>query len=176
VYGISKLAGERWCEYYFKNYGVDVRSIRYPGLISWKANPGGGTTDYAVEIFHDAVSKGSYTCFLSENTKLPMMYMGDALRATIGIMNADASDVNIRSSYNVAAISFTPKELATAIQEVIPEFEMRYAPDSRQKIADSWPNSIDDRAATNDWNWSHEYDLKAIVSEMIANLKTELVQ
>ncbi|PTX60141.1 nucleoside-diphosphate-sugar epimerase [Kordia periserrulae] len=175
VYGISKLAGERWCEYYHKNHGVDVRSIRYPGLISWKANPGGGTTDYAVEIFHEAVQKGSYTCFLREDTSLPMMFMDDAVRATIDIMNADAESVKVRSSYNIAALSFTPKELAEAIQEFIPNFTIAYAPDSRQKIADSWPESIDDTTATTDWNWSHTFDMKAMVSEMITNLQRELV-
>ncbi|MFK7748724.1 MAG: NAD-dependent epimerase/dehydratase family protein [Kordia sp.] len=175
VYGISKLSGERWCEYYHKNYGVDVRSIRYPGIISWKANPGGGTTDYAVEIFHEAVQKGSYTCFLHEDTLLPMMFMDDAVRATIAIMNADAATVKVRSSYNIAAISFTPSQLATAIKEVIPEFAISYDIDSRQKIADTWPESIDDASATNDWNWSHEFDMKAIVSEMITNLQRVLV-
>jgi nucleoside-diphosphate-sugar epimerase len=175
VYGISKLTGERWCEYYHNNYGVDVRSIRYPGLVSWKANPGGGTTDYAVEIFHDALLKGSYNCFLREDTVLPMMYMDDAVRATISIMQAEASSVKIRSSYNVGAISFTPKELSEAIQEVLPNFTITYEPDSRQKIADSWPESIDDSVATNDWNWTSQYDMKAIVAEMIANLKEVLV-
>ncbi|MEM6686915.1 MAG: NAD-dependent epimerase/dehydratase family protein [Bacteroidota bacterium] len=175
VYGISKLSGERWCEYYHKNHGVDVRSIRYPGLISWKANPGGGTTDYAVEIFHKAVQSGSYTCFLQEDTSLPMMFMDDAVRATIDIMNAPAEAVKIRSSYNIAAMSFTPKELAAAIQDFIPEFRIEYVPDSRQRIADSWPKSIDDTAATKDWNWSHTFDMKAMVAEMITNLQRVLV-
>ncbi|MEM6719281.1 MAG: NAD-dependent epimerase/dehydratase family protein [Bacteroidota bacterium] len=175
VYGISKLAGERWCEYYHKNHNVDVRSIRYPGLISWKANPGGGTTDYAVEIFHEAVQKGAYTCFLREDTSLPMMFMDDAVRATIDIMNASPETVKIRSSYNISAISFTPKELAAAIQEFIPDFSIRYEPDSRQKIADTWPESIDDSAATIDWNWTPTYDMKALVSEMISNLQRVLV-
>jgi len=175
VYGISKLSGERWCEYYHKNHNVDVRSIRYPGLISWKANPGGGTTDYAVEIFHEAVQKGTYTCFLREDTSLPMMFMEDAVRATIDIMNANPKDVKIRSSYNISALSFTPKELAEAIQTFIPEFTIAYAPDSRQKIADSWPESIDDTAATNDWNWSPHFDMKSMVSEMITNLQRVLV-
>lgn len=174
VYGISKLAGERWCEYYHKNYGVDVRSIRYPGIISWKANPGGGTTDYAVEIFHEAIIKGSYTCFLREDTSLPMMFMDDAVRATIDIMNVQASAVKVRSSYNIAATSFTPKELTIAIQELLPDFTISYTPDFRQKIADSWPESIDDTKATNDWNWSSKFDMKAIVSEMITNLKKVL--
>ena len=174
VYGISKLAGERWCEYYHKNHGVDVRSIRYPGVISWKANPGGGTTDYAVEIFHEAIKKGNYMCFLKEDTALPMMFMEDAIRATIQIMDADAADVAIRSSYNIAATSFTPKELATAIQELLPDFTITYQPDFRQKIADSWPESIDDTAAARDWNWTASYDMKAIVSEMITNLQRVL--
>lgn len=174
VYGISKLSGERWCEYYHKNYGVDVRSIRYPGIISWKANPGGGTTDYAVEIFHEAIKNGHYTCFLSEDTSLPMMFMDDAVRATIDIMTAEASDVKVRSSYNIAATSFTPKELTEAIKELLPDFTIRYEPDFRQKIADSWPKSIDDTIATNNWNWSSKFDMKAIVSEMITNLKKVL--
>jgi len=175
VYGISKLAGERWCEYYHKNYGVDVRSIRYPGIISWKANPGGGTTDYAVEIFHEAIKKGSYTCFLREDTSLPMMFMDDAVRATMEIMIVESTAVKVRSSYNIAATSFTPKELTSAIQELLPDFTIRYEPDFRQKIADSWPESIDDTTATNDWNWSSKFDMKAIVSEMITNLKKVLV-
>lgn len=175
VYGISKLAGERWCEYYHKNYGVDVRSIRYPGIISWKANPGGGTTDYAVEIFHEAIKKGSYTCFLREDTSLPMMFMDDAVRATMEIMNVESAAVKVRSSYNIAATSFTPKELTSAIQELLPDFTIDYKPDFRQKIADSWPESIDDTTATTDWNWSSRFDMKAIVSEMITNLKKVLV-
>lgn len=171
VYGISKLSGERWCEYYHKNYGVDVRSIRYPGIISWKAQPGGGTTDYAVEIFHEALQHGTYTCFLKEDTALPMMFMDDAVRATIAIMNAKSTEVNIRSSYNIAATSFTPKELTKEIQELLPDFTISYQPDFRQEIADSWPESLDDSAAANDWNWSAHFDMKAIVSEMITNLK-----
>jgi nucleoside-diphosphate-sugar epimerase len=171
VYGISKLSGERWCEYYHKNYGVDVRSIRYPGIISWKANPGGGTTDYAIEIFYEAIKNGHYTCFLSEDTSLPIMFMDDAVRATIDIMNTEASNVKVRSSYNINAISFTPKELTIAIQELLPDFTINYEPDFRQKIADSWPESIDDTIATNDWNWSSKFDMKAIVFEMITNLK-----
>ncbi|WP_420570892.1 NAD-dependent epimerase/dehydratase family protein [Kordia sp.] len=175
VYGISKLAGERWCEYYHKNYGVDVRSIRYPGIISWKANPGGGTTDYAVEIFHEAIKKGSYTCFLTEDTSLPMMFMDDAVHATISIMKAASTDIKVRSSYNIAATSFTPEELAAAITQLLPDFTITYEPDFRQKIADSWPASIDDSVASNDWNWSAKFDMKAIVSEMIVNLQRELV-
>ncbi|QHI37817.1 putative epimerase/dehydratase [Kordia antarctica] len=174
VYGISKLSGERWCEYYHKNFGVDIRSIRYPGIISWKANPGGGTTDYAVEIFHEAIKNGRYTCFLSEDTSLPMMYMDDAVRATLDLMNAEASNVKVRSSYNIAATSFTPKELTIAIQELLPDFTISYKPDFRQQIADSWPESIDDTVAKNDWDWSSRTDMKAIVSEMIMNLKKVL--
>ncbi|WP_298417337.1 NAD-dependent epimerase/dehydratase family protein [uncultured Kordia sp.] len=175
VYGISKLSGERWCEYYYENYGVDVRSIRYPGIISWKAQPGGGTTDYAVEIFHEAIKNDSYTCFLKENTMLPMMFMDDAVRATIDIMNAESTEVKVRSSYNIAATSFTPKELTVEIQELLPNFTINYEPDFRQAIADSWPESIDDTTAANDWNWSATFDIKAIVSEMITNLKSTLV-
>ncbi|WP_046743213.1 NAD-dependent epimerase/dehydratase family protein [Kordia zhangzhouensis] len=175
VYGISKLAGERWCEYYHKNYGVDVRSIRYPGIISWKANPGGGTTDYAVEIFHEAIKHGQYTCFLKEDTALPMMFMDDAVRATIDIMNAHSETIKVRSSYNIAATSFTPKELSEAIQQLLPEFVVRYEPDFRQQIADTWPESIDDSAASSDWNWSAQFDMKAIVLEMITNLQKVLV-
>ena len=174
VYGISKLAGERWCEYYHKNYGVDVRSIRYPGIISWKANPGGGTTDYAVEIFHEAIKNGQYTCFLNENTSLPMMFMDDAVRATINIMTTEASNVKVRSSYNIAATSFTPKELTIAIQKLLPDFTIRYEPDFRQQIADGWPESIDDTIAATDWNWSSKFDMETIVSEMITNLKKVL--
>ncbi|WP_046757869.1 NAD-dependent epimerase/dehydratase family protein [Kordia jejudonensis] len=171
VYGISKLSGERWCEYYHKNHGVDVRSVRYPGIISWKARPGGGTTDYAVEIFHEALEKGSYTCFLKEDTALPMMFMDDAVRATISIMNAESSAIKIRSSYNISATSFTPKELTSEIQKLLPDFTIEYAPDFRQQIADSWPESIDDTDAANDWNWSAHFDTKAIVAEMIENLR-----
>ncbi len=170
VYGISKLAGERWCEYYFLKHGVDVRSLRYPGLISYKSPPGGGTTDYAVDIFYQALEKGTFECFLSENTTLPMMYMPDAIRATVELMQADAQNIKIRSSYNVGAISFSPKEIATAIQKHIPKFSIRYNPDFRQKIADSWPNSIDDSAARKDWNWSAKYDLQEMVKDMLQNL------
>lgn len=170
VYGITKQVGERWCEYYFNNYGVDVRSLRYPGVISWKTLPGGGTTDYAIEIFHKAIKDGHYDCFLSEDTALPMMYMDDAVKATLGIMNANADDVKIRSSYNLSAISFTPKELAEEIIKQIPEFTISYKPDFRQKIADSWPSSIDDSSARQDWNWNHSYDLEAITNEMLFQL------
>lgn len=171
VYGISKQAGERWCEYYFNKYNVDVRSLRYPGLIGWKSAPGGGTTDYAVHIFHEALKAGKYECFLSENTTLPMMHMEDAIHATIGIMQADASKVKIRSSYNLGGFSFSPKEIAAEIQKHIPNFSISYNPDSRQQIADSWPQSIDDDYAKKDWGWSPKYDLKSLTINMLENLK-----
>jgi nucleoside-diphosphate-sugar epimerase len=170
VYGISKLAGERWCEYYHLKHGVDVRSLRYPGLISYKSPPGGGTTDYAVDIFYQALQKGSYECFLSENTPLPMMYMPDAIRATIELMQADAHNVKVRSSYNVGAISFTPKEIAAEIQKHMPKFSISYKPDFRQKIADSWPGSIDDSQAGKDWKWKAKYTLPELVKDMLENL------
>lgn len=170
VYGISKLAGERWCEYYHAKYGVDVRSIRYPGLISYKTLPGGGTTDYAVDIFFKAKQVGKYTCFLSENTALPMMYMPDAIRATVELMHADSAKISVRSSYNLAGISFTPKELAQAIQQEMPNFSIDYAPDFRQAIADSWPSSINDSQAQTDWNWKLEYDLPRMVKDMLVNI------
>ncbi|MEB0248831.1 MULTISPECIES: NAD-dependent epimerase/dehydratase family protein [unclassified Mucilaginibacter] len=172
VYGFSKLAGERWCEYYFTKYGVDVRSIRYPGLIGWRANPGGGTTDYAVHIFHEALKTGKYQGFLSSQTGLPMMYMDDAIRATINLMDAPAENLSIRSSYNLAGISFTPEQLAEEIKKHIPEFEMSYADkDPRQAIADSWPKSIDDTQAQQDWGWQLDYDLAKITEDMLTNLK-----
>jgi len=170
VYGISKQAGERWCEYYFNKYGVDVRSIRYPGLISWKTPPGGGTTDYAVDIYYKAVADNKYTCFLSENTELPMMYMDDAIRATVGIMQADKEKIKIRSSYNLSAMSFTPKEIAAVIAKEKPGFEISYEPDFRQAIADSWPSSINDSEARKDWNWQHDYDLESMTKVMLENL------
>lgn len=170
VYGISKQTGERWCEYYNKNYNVDVRSIRYPGVISWKTNPGGGTTDYAIEIYHQALLNGKYTSFLNKQTSLPMMYMEDAINATIQIMNAPKESIKIRSSYNLAAISFSPEEIAAEIKKLIPNFEIEYQPDFRQKIADSWPNSIDDSNARNDWGWEHSYSLEKISQNMIKNL------
>lgn len=170
VYGISKQAGERWCEYYFLKYGVDVRSVRYPGLISYSSPPGGGTTDYAVDIFHYAVRGEDYSCFLSEKTTLPMMYMPDALDATIGIMEAPAELIKVRSSYNIAGISFDPDQITKAIQKHRPDFNISYAPDFRQKIADSWPSSINDAVATADWNWKARYDLDAMVRDMIENL------
>ncbi|MCW3105475.1 MAG: NAD-dependent epimerase [Bacteroidetes bacterium] len=171
VYGISKQAGERWCEYYFKKFGVDVRSLRYPGLIGWKSAPGGGTTDYAVHIFHEALKSGSYECFLSGNTVLPMMYMPDAIKATIGIMQADAEKVKIRSSYNLSGFSFSPEDIAGEIRKYIPGFKISYAPDSRQQIADSWPQSIDSQEAQKDWGWQPEFDLAGMTADMIKNLK-----
>lgn len=170
VYGISKQSGERWCEYYHNVFGVDVRSIRYPGLISWSSPPGGGTTDYAVDIYHQALANQRYECFLSEHTRMPMMYMDDAIRATISIMEAPAEKVRIRSSYNLAAMSFDPAEIANEIKKHIPEFEITYNPDSRQKIADSWPASIDDSEARKDWGWSHQFDLQAMTVDMLEHL------
>ena len=170
VYGITKQVGERWCEYYYNNYDVDVRSIRYPGIISWKTLPGGGTTDYAIDIFHKAINEGHYDCFLTEDTALPMMFMDDAVKATLDIMNANPENVKIRSSYNLSAISFTPKQLAAQITKRLPEFTISYTPDFRQKIANSWPNSIDDTAARQDWYWEHDYDLETITNEMLLQL------
>ncbi|GAB4205845.1 MAG: NAD-dependent epimerase/dehydratase family protein [Bacteroidia bacterium] len=174
VYGISKLAGERWCEWYYLKYGVDVRSIRYPGLIGWKSQPGGGTTDYAVHIFYEALKNKQYTCFLKEDTMLPMMHIEDAVRATIELMRTPFEKIKIRSSYNLAAISFTPKELAEKIKQYIPEFIISYEPDFRQQIADSWPQSIDDRKAREDWGWQHRYDLDALVSNMLENIRKKI--
>ncbi len=171
VYGISKQTGERWCEYYHTQYGVDVRSIRYPGLISWSTPPGGGTTDYAVDIYHKAITEGKFTSFLSENSGLPMMYMDDAIKATIGIMQAPAEQIKIRSSYNLSAMSFTPKEIAAEIKKHFPDFTIDYAPDFRQKIADSWPASIDDSRARQDWGWQNDYTIENMTVEMIAKLK-----
>jgi len=169
VYGISKQSGERWCEYYFNKFNVDVRSIRYPGLISWKTMPGGGTTDYAVEIYHKALSKGAYTCFLKEDTALPMMFMDDAIRATLQLMEAD--NIKVRSSYNLAGMSFTPNEIAKSVQKQLPDFQISFVPDFRQAIADSWPSSIDDAAAQKDWGWKAEFDLEKTTEEMLGNLK-----
>ncbi|MGG8496695.1 NAD-dependent epimerase/dehydratase family protein [Tenacibaculum sp. TC6] len=171
VYGISKVAGEHWCNYYHEKYGVDVRSIRYPGIISWKTLPGGGTTDYAVDIYFEALKKGTFECFLSEETRLPMMYMDDAIEATIKIMQADSDTIKTRTSYNLAAISFTPKEIAEEIQKYIPEFTITYKPDYRQNIADSWPQVIDDSAARKDWGWKHKYDLSSMTQDIITSLK-----
>ncbi|MCB0736733.1 MAG: NAD-dependent epimerase/dehydratase family protein [Bacteroidetes bacterium] len=174
VYGISKLAGERWCEYYHKRWGVDIRSVRYPGLISYKSLPGGGTTDYAVEIFYEAIKNGRYTSFLGADTALPMMYMPDAIKATIDSLEADPDLMKVRSSYNVGAFSFNPEQLAGAIKKHMPEFEIDYNPDFRQQIANGWPQSINDQTARNDWGWSNEYDLDAMVFDMLENLKRKL--
>jgi len=171
VYGITKQVGERWCEYYYNKYDVDVRSIRYPGIISHKAMPGGGTTDYAVEIYHEAIKEGKYESFLSEDTNLPMMFMDDAIKATTELMAAPSENLTIRSSYNLSAISFTPNEIAESIKAEMPEFKISYNPDFRQAIADSWPSSIDDSVARKDWNWSHDFDLKKMTSEMLTQLK-----
>ncbi len=171
VYGISKYAGEFWCNYYHHRFGVDVRSLRYPGLISYKSAPGGGTTDYAVEIFTEALEEKQYTCFLQEDTYLPMMYMPDAIRATIELMEAPAEDITIRTSYNLSGMSFSPKEIAAEIKKHIPEFEMKYNPDSRQTIANSWPQSIDDSVAANDWKWKPEYNLQTMTEDMLQNLE-----
>ena len=171
VYGISKQTGERWCEYYHKRYGVDVRSIRYPGLISYKTPPGGGTTDYAIEIFHEALKEKKYTCFLSAQTALPMMFMDDAIDATVNIMLAPSQKIKIRNAYNLAALSFTPQELAVSIQKHIPDFTIAYQPDFRQAIADSWPASIDDSQARKDWGWEHRIDLDTLTKIMIENLR-----
>ena len=170
VYGISKYAGEFWCNYYHQRYGVDVRSLRYPGLISYKSAPGGGTTDYAVEIFHEALEEKKYECFLRADTYLPMMYMPDAIRATIELMEADAAKISVRTSYNVSGMSFSPSEIATAIQERIPEFSITYKPDYRQQIADSWPQSIDDSVARKDWGWKEEFNLTDMTKDMLENL------
>jgi nucleoside-diphosphate-sugar epimerase len=171
VYGISKQTGERWCEYYHKKYGVDVRSIRYPGLISHTAPPGGGTTDYAVDIYHKALKHGTYICFLNAKTTLPMMYMDDAIKGTVGIMKAKAEDVKIRSAYNLAAFSFSPEELAESIKKHLPDFSIDYKPDFRQAIADSWPETIDDSAARLDWGWNPEISMDEMSSIMLENLK-----
>jgi nucleoside-diphosphate-sugar epimerase len=174
IYGISKLAGERWCDWYFRNKGVDVRSLRYPGLIGWKTKPGGGTTDYAVDIFFKALTDKKYECFLKEDTYLPMMYMDDAVKATLDLMEAPADKVKIRSSYNVSSMSFSPMEIAAEIKKHIPDFKISYQPDFRQAIADSWPKSIDDSAARKDWGWSHQYGLKEMTKEILANLPSVL--
>jgi nucleoside-diphosphate-sugar epimerase len=171
VYGISKYAGEFWCNYYFQRWGIDVRSIRYPGLISYKSAPGGGTTDYAVEIFHEALEEKKYQCFLQEDTYLPMMYMPDAIKATIEMMEAPASKISVRHAYNISGMSFSPKEIADEIKKHIPEFEISYQPDYRQQIANSWPQSIDDSVARNDWGWKEDYNLQRMTADMFANLK-----
>ena len=172
VYGISKLAGERWCEYYALKFGCDVRSIRYPGIISYKTQPGGGTTDYAVEIFHSAAKDQGYECFLKEDRTLPMMYMDDAVKATIQIMESPVSDITVKSSYNINAISFNPKEIFEEIRKRIENFRISYIPDARDEYAQSWPAFIDDEKARKDWNWKHKYQLSDIVEDMLSNLKT----
>jgi len=174
VYGISKIAGERWCEYFFNRYNVDVRSLRYPGLISYKTEAGGGTTDYAVEIFYEAIRKKKYDCFLKEDMTLPMLFMPDAIRATIDLMEADLSKLTVHSSYNVGGVSFSPKELANEICKHIPEFEITYNPDYRQNIAESWPQSIDDSVANEDWGWKHSYDLSKMTEIMLSEINKKL--
>ncbi len=173
VYGISKISGEFWCNYYHEKYGVDVRSLRYPGIISWKTKPGGGTTDYAVDIFFKALEQGSFECFLSEDTCLPMMYMEDAVHATVQIMQVNANQINIRTSYNLSAMNFTPKELASAIHQHLPNFTISYKPDYRQAIADSWPDSIDDTKAREDWGWSPNYTLSKMTKDILENLQAQ---
>lgn len=171
IYGISKQAGERWCEWYFLKYGLDVRSIRYPGIISYKTEPGGGTTDYAVDIYFKAKQTGKYTCYIAENTLLPMMYMPDAIKATVQLMDAPADTIKVRSSYNLAAMTFSPKMVGEAIKKHIPDFELTYDVDFRQKIAETWPGSIDDSAARADWGWQHEYDLDKMTADMLKHIK-----
>jgi nucleoside-diphosphate-sugar epimerase len=175
VYGISKYAGELWCQYYNQRWGLDVRSVRYPGLISWKSEPGGGTTDYAVEIYHEALKHGKYTSFLDQGTYLPMMYMDDAIRGTIELMEAPAEKIKTRMAYNIAAMSFAPEEIAAAIRNYIPDFQISYAPDFRQQIAKGWPKSIDDSAARNDWGWQPKFDLEKMTSDMLHHLKEKNV-
>lgn len=171
VYGITKQVGERWCAYYHKKYNVDVRSVRYPGIITWKTLPGGGTTDYAIDIFHKAITDKKYNCYIAENTELPMMYMDDAVRATISLMEADEKDITIRSSYNLSAISFTPRQIAKSIKKQIPEFTITYSPDFREEIASTWPQSIDDFQAREDWKWQHDFELEDITKEMLTQLR-----
>jgi len=173
VYGISKFAGEFWCNYYYQRYGVDVRSIRYPGLISYKSAPGGGTTDYAIEIFNEALAEKKYTCFLKPDTYLPMMYMPDAIRGTIELMESPADKITVRTSYNFAAMSFSPEELAGEIKKFVSDFTIEYKPDYRQAIADSWPQSIDDSIARRDWGWKPEYDMQRMSREMMDNLSVK---
>lgn len=173
VYGISKLAGEGWCAYYHRKFGVDVRSIRYPGLISWKAQPGGGTTDYAVEIYQEAISSGTYQCFVKEDTRLPMMYMEDAISGTLQLMDAPSAGITVRSSYNLGALSFTPAQMAESIRSHMPDFRISYAPDYRQEIAETWPESIDDSKAREDWGWHPRFGLEDITREMLSRLRTK---
>lgn len=170
VYGMSKAAGELWSQYYFNKYGLDIRSLRYPGVIGWQSNPGGGTTDYAVDIYHYAVRKEHFNCFLKEGTQLPMIYMDDAIRATLELMDAPAAQINIRTSYNLAGMSFSPNEIAASIVRYMPGFSIGFSPDFRQKIAESWPESIDDSAARNDWGWKPAYDLDAMTKDMLEHL------
>jgi nucleoside-diphosphate-sugar epimerase len=172
VYGISKMSGERWCEYYFLKYGVDVRSLRYPGIISYKSPPGGGTTDYAIEIFHSVINKNSYDCFIEEDVQLPMIYMDDAIRATLELMNSDRKKLSINSSYNLSGISFSPKEIALAIKKIHADFSITYNPDFRNNIALSWPSSIDDSIARKDWLWGHEFNLEKTVEKMLSGITT----
>lgn len=174
VYGISKMAGEKWCEYYNEKFAVDVRSIRYPGLISWKTPAGGGTTDYAVEIFYEAIEEGNYTSFISEDTAMPMLYMEDAINATLKLMDAPKENLTVRTSYNLGGMSFTPKDLVQEIQKEIPDFTIKYEPDFRQKIADSWPASIDDSTAKKDWNLSYDFDISEMSKDMLKNLRVKL--
>ena len=173
VYGISKQSGERWCSYYYHKFGVDVRSVRYPGLISWKTLPGGGTTDYAIEIYHEALEKGSYTCFLNEDVKLPMMFMDDAIRATIKLMDCNPEKITVRSSYNLAAMSFSPAEISASIKKHIPNFKVSYNPDFRQTIAETWPRSINDSKAKEDWGWESKFNLENTTVEMLKNLPSQ---
>jgi len=173
VYGISKQSGERWCSYYYHKFGVDVRSVRYPGLISWKTLPGGGTTDYAIEIYHEALEKGSYTCFLNEDVKLPMMFMDDAIRATIKLMDCNPEKITVRSSYNLAAMSFSPAEISASIKKHIPNFKVSYNPDFRQTIAETWPRSIDDSKAKKDWGWESKFNLENTTVEMLNHLPSQ---
>jgi nucleoside-diphosphate-sugar epimerase len=170
IYGISKHAGERWCDWYHRKFGLDVRSLRYPGLIGYKSKPGGGTTDYAVDIFFKAISEKKYECFLKPDTYLPMMYMDDAVKATLDLMQAPGEKVKIRSSYNISAMSFCPEDVATEIKKHIPEFTITYNPDFRQAIADSWPKSIDDSAARQQWGWQHKFGLKEMTNDILKNL------
>lgn len=176
VYGISKAAGENWCQYYYKKFNIDIRSLRYPGIISYQSAPGGGTTDYAVEIFHDAIKGNPYTCFLKKDTRLPMIYMPDAIRATLELMEAPAERISIRTSYNLASMSFTPEEISDEIKKLIPDFIIHYEPDFRQAIADSWTESIDDSVATIDWGWKPKYQLPEMTADMILNLKKKLLE
>jgi nucleoside-diphosphate-sugar epimerase len=174
VYGISKLAGERWCDYYFNKFGVDIRSLRYPGLVSYKTEPGGGTTDYAVEIYYEAIRHGKYECFLDKETALPILFMDDAIRATIQLMEADRSVLSIHNSYNLGGMSLTPEQITQEIRKHIPDFTIRYAPDFRQDIADSWPHSVDDTIARVDWGYTHSYDLAKMTGIMLKEIKNKL--